>query len=85
MIIILFVFFHVATESNLLDTSTRLAHTFVRCATIHQRRTLRDTACAWLQHVDLADKIRAKAGSWHVRVSGESVVQINFKCVCKLQ
>lgn len=61
-----------STESNFLDPPPGLAHPVVGGPTLHQRRALRDTAHARIQHVDLADKVCAAPGSRHVRVPGKS-------------
>lgn len=61
----------IATESNFLDTPPGLAYIIIGCSALYERRTLRDTAHARLQHVDAADKVCAAPGSRHVRVPGE--------------
>lgn len=64
-------FTSIATESNFLDTPSGLAHIIIGRSALYERRTLRDTAHARLQHVDAADKVCAAPGSRNVRVPGE--------------
>lgn len=58
-------------ESNLVDPAARLAHSVVRRPNVHQRRAVRHSAHARLQHVDAANQVCAETRPRHVRVSGE--------------
>lgn len=58
-------------ESNILDTSSRLAYPIVGSSVVHKRWTLCYSAYAGIKYVDTADKVCAAPGSRHVWVSGE--------------
>ncbi|EAU76578.2 AGAP006276-PA, partial [Anopheles gambiae str. PEST] len=56
-------------KSNFMDQTAGLAHPVVRRPDVHERRTVRDSAHARLQHVDATDQVCAAPRSRYLRVS----------------
>lgn len=59
-------------ESNILDSTARLAHTVLGSTDVHEWRTVRYSAYAWLEYMDPANQICTAQGSWDVWMSGRS-------------